>query len=219
MVIDFEYAAANVRGLEFANHFSEWGYNYHDETAPHSFNADLYPTPEQQHRFIKAYVDHRPQFPHASSSTPRLKPLDTPTSTAPALVSISSSSSIADFMLDARAPHGGWKEEERRREEQVEVRVAELMSEAKLWRAANSAQWVAWGIVQAKVSGLEGDPGKPCGGITDFEEAEIDGDEFDYLAYAQERAWFFWGDCVLLGLANLEDLPEGIRGRVKMVDR
>lgn len=29
------------------------------------------------------------------------------------------------------------------------------MEEARLWRVANSAHWVAWGIVQAKVPGME----------------------------------------------------------------
>ena len=217
VVIDFEYAAANLPGLEFANHFSEWTYNYHDTTAPHACNAERYPTPEQQHRFLKAYVDHRPQFPHGSS-TPRLTPRHTPHHTpgsTPGLVPTSSSSSIVDFMLDARVPAGGWKEEEKKREEQTEARILELMEETRLWRAANSAQWVAWGIVQAKIAGLEKE--LPEGGTTDFEEAEIDGDEFDYLAYAQDRALFFWGDCVLLGLTTVEELPEGLRGRIKLV--
>jgi choline kinase len=214
VVIDFEYAAANVRGLEFANHFSEWTYNYHDPVAPHACNTEWYPTLDQQRRFIKAYVDHRPQFPHAGS-TPHLTPLETPGST-PALMPASSSSSIVEFMLDARVPPGGWKEEEKRREEQTELRVEELMEETRLWRAANSAQWVAWGIIQAKIPGLEAE--LPGGGITDFEEAEIEPDEFDYLGYAQERALFFWGDCVLLGLVSPSELPEGLRGRIKLVE-
>ncbi|KFY06257.1 hypothetical protein V492_08097, partial [Pseudogymnoascus sp. VKM F-4246] len=35
VVIDFEYASANTPGLEFANHFTEWCYNYHDPSTPH----------------------------------------------------------------------------------------------------------------------------------------------------------------------------------------
>jgi choline kinase len=217
VVIDFEYAAANVPGLEFANHFSEWTYNYHDAAAPYACNTDRYPSPDQQRRFIKAYVDHRPQFPHAGS-TPRLTPLDTPGgSSTPALHPTSSSSSIVEFMLDARVPPGGWKEEEKRREEVAENWVRDLMEETRLWRAANSAQWVAWGIVQAKVPGLEG-VGLPEGGTTDFEEAEIDDDSFDYLGYAQERALFFFGDCALMGLVKIDELPEELRARVKFVE-
>ena len=57
-------------------------------------------------------------------------------------------------MLDARVPAGGWKEEERRTEEEREGKIAALLEETRLWRTANSAQWVAWGIVQAKIPGL-----------------------------------------------------------------
>lgn len=40
-------------------------------------------------------------------------------------------------------------------EEEIEAEVTGLMHEARLWRLANSAQWVAWGVVQAHVPGLE----------------------------------------------------------------
>jgi choline kinase len=230
IVIDFEYAAANVPGLEFANHFTEWTYNYHDATAPYACQVSGYPTPDEQRRFIKSYVNHRPQFPHAGS-TPKLTPLDTPvdgsgtprqTATTPG-----SSSSIVEFMLDARVPPGGWREDEVRREEQIEKRIKALMEETRLWRIANSAQWVAWGIMQAKIPGLnkEADSseeveveGAVPAPIAAPEEDEDEGDEFDYLGYAQERALFFWGDCVLLGLVKQEELPEELRQRIKLVD-
>ena len=116
VVIDFEYAAANIRGLEFANHFTEWSYNYHDEKAPYACKLDLYPKPEEQRRFIKAYVDHRPEFPHGGPSTPKLTPLGTP-KIGPSTPGLNpstpgGSSSIVEFMLDARVPPGGWREEE-----------------------------------------------------------------------------------------------------------
>lgn len=130
----------------------------------------------------------------------------------PALHTTPSSSSIAEFMLDARVPPGGWKEEEVKREEDVERRVRELMEETRLWRIANSAHWIAWGIVQAKIPGLSEV-------VPEETEAEIEeeGEEFDYLGYAQERAMFFWGDCVLMGLVKEEELPEGVRERLKFV--
>lgn len=53
------------------------------------------------------------------------------------------------------------------------------------------------------------------GGTTDEEEKEP---EFDYLAYAQDRAMFFWGDVVTLGLVKKEDLPEKLREKIKIVD-
>ncbi|KAG5980994.1 hypothetical protein E4U55_003412 [Claviceps digitariae] len=217
IVIDFEYAAANVPGLEFANHFTEWTYNYHDAVSPYACNHEQYPTPEEQRRFIKAYVDHRPQFP-AASATPRLSPQDSNPST-PSVNPIASSSSIVDFMLDARVPPGGWNAAERAREEQSDMQVRELMEEARLWRPANSAMWVAWGIVQAQVPGLCVN-NEPAASEADVLKAERDigPDEFDYLRYAQDRALFFWGDCVQLGLAKPEHLPDKLQSRLKMVE-
>lgn len=226
IVIDFEYAAANLRGLEFANHFTEWCYNYHG-IPPHVCKPEKYPMVEDQRRFIRAYVEHRPEFPH-SGSTPRLTPLDTPTggssSTPGQQATPGPTSSIVDFMLDARVPAGQWREEERQREEATEKVVTELMEETMLWRAANSAQWVAWGIVQANIpldeSGNE-EAAVEANGQTEgeAEEGEEDEEEFDYLRYAQDRAMFFWGDCVQLGLVKVEELPEDVRDMVKYVDR
>ena len=45
------------------------------------------------------------------------------------------------------------------------------------------------------------------------EEGETEG--FDYLAYAQDRAMFFWGDCLQLGLVKEEELPEDLLVKVK----
>jgi choline kinase len=204
-------------------------------------------------------VDHRPQFnPHASA-TPKTTPSAGP------------GSSISEFLLDSRTPGGGgsYAEEEAQREKYTNQRVKELMKEARLWRVANSAQWVAWGIVQARVPELDDpqmsvspnelSPALPTptseaspsmSGLTSYEpsadvsstslphdhdkrpeghiaEALLSGqnvnevtdedDEFDYLGYAQERAMFFWGDVVALGLIKKEELPEGLRGRLKIV--
>ncbi|KAL1840854.1 hypothetical protein VTJ49DRAFT_7697 [Mycothermus thermophilus] len=218
VVIDFEYAAANVPGLEFANHFSEWTYNYHDPDRSYACDTSRYPTPEEQHRFVRAYVEHRPQFPYVSSSaSAAAKTCETPADGSEAAAAaagqqpngnepIPSSSGAGEFDLDAPVPPGGWKEEERRREEEVERRVKALVDEARLWRTANSAQWVAWGIVQAKVHEMEGEKqgqqqeeqeNREEGKKEEREEAEDEDEEeeeFDYLSYAQERAYFFLGD-------------------------
>lgn len=260
IVIDFEYAAANLPGFEFANHFTEWAYNYHDATASHACNTHLYPTPEEQQRFLKAYVEHRTKFhpsntiaPDQEDVTPSATPLATPNGGP------TPSSSIVEFMLDARVPPGGWKEEERRATELSELKVRELAREAKLWRAMNSAQWVAWGIVQAKIAGFSdneapvpataagsggddnadaapaaaegGTPRPPASPVSsegtvtaedeDGSTAQTGSSEeegFDYLSYAHDRALFFWGDVVQMGLVKLEELPEGLRERVKMVE-
>ena len=47
-------------------------------------------------------------------------------------------------------------------------------------------------------------------------EAE-DEEEFDYLSYAHERALFFWGDVVQLGIVKREELPEGLQMKLKIV--
>lgn len=50
-------------------------------------------------------------------------------------------------------------------------------------------------------------------------DSDVDeSDEFDYLAYAQDRALFFWADLVALGIVQRDQLPqtllEGIEGRM-----
>ena len=58
-------------------------------------------------------------------------------------------------MLDSRAPPIQIDEEEIQREQATEREIRRLLHQTRLWRAANSAQWVAWGIVQAKVPGID----------------------------------------------------------------
>ena len=246
VVIDFEYASANVPGLEFANHFTEWCYDYHEPVRQYALHASRYPTPEEQRRFLKAYIQHRPQQLRSptTSSTPG------PTS------------SISSFMLDSRAPPAQIAEEEQQRDDFLDSEIKRLSHETRLWRVANSAQWVAWGIVQAKVAGMdealeakknetpkseetvnfapqnESRPGsdplspemvevaedahdkRPEGSESSIDDVVDEGaeDEFDYLGYAQERAMFFWGDVLQLGLVKREELPESLLEKVKIVE-
>lgn len=337
VVIDFEYAAQNVPGLEFANHFTEWCYNYH-QSIDKSFVCDTrkYPTEHEQYRFVRSYVMHRPQFNPAASATPKMEARE--------------KTNISDFMLDARTPGGGsansggsgyiggggavfdYDKEESEREKAQEEEIQRLLQQARVWRLANSAMWVAWGIVQAKVPELDAleekeklsatakkvtdairerrrsitekvveKVKKVVGGkdqsgpnlhpmsdaLTEVEsrireesqwdrpearqqeEAHHEGDgsvvieedkqqsatadvaingdvshesppeeetavatttenheeeqeeeeeeDFDYLGYAQERAMFFWGDCIQMGLVKEEELPDDLRAHVKMV--
>ena len=244
IVIDFEYASANVPGLEFANHFTEWCYDYHSSKS-YALNANRHPTFEEQHRFLKAYVQHRPPIQTRPSKSPLLGPSHAP------------SGSGSTFNLDSPAPMAGI-EEEKRQDEATESEVRKLMAETQLWRPANSAQWVAWGIVQAKVPGMDEaleaqksstpnsedtmtrapqsqlntDPLSPeneklAQGEREKrpesrEETPEDGDdeaeEFDYLGYAQERAMFFWGDVLRLGIVKEGDLPAELLKKVKVVD-
>jgi len=171
-------------------------------------------------------------------------------------------------MLDSRTPHVvSYAEEERKREEQMEKEIQRLMRETRLWRVANSAQWVAWGVVQAKVEGMdealkaakgedgEGEHGqdedttptqspapasasapnpmsesahedkRPEGLVAEalasgheLPHEEDEEGEFDYLGYAQERAMFFWGDCLALGIVKEGDLPGEVLAKVKRVE-
>lgn len=158
-------------------------------------------------------------------------------------------------MLDSRAPPAQIAEEEKQRDEALESEIKRLAAETRMWRIANSAQWVAWGIVQAKVPGMDealeaaknstpasedtisqspqqqphlgSDPlspemkevaqdaydKRPEEETQDNEEEE----EFDYLGYAQERAMFFWGDVLRLGIMQREDLPAELLQKVKIV--
>lgn len=177
IVIDFEYASANPIAMEFANHFTEWCYNYTDSKHPYRCDTARYPSPEEQREFIKAYVEHRPGVtpatpaatplmePMSSASvpdmTPKMEPARTHSTGVAGGVSGTGLGSISSFMLDSRYPAGHvesdkdldekYKAEEAAREKAVNEAVERLMIETRVWRVANSAMWVAWGIVQAEL--------------------------------------------------------------------
>lgn len=109
--------------------------------------ADRYPTPEEQRRFFEAYIQHQP-----FQSQP-LSPATTTTSPR-----TGGRSSISSFMLDSRAPPSQINEDEKRRDEAKEAEFERLMRETRLWRIANSAFWIAWGIVQAKIPAINEAP-------------------------------------------------------------
>jgi choline kinase len=122
--------------------------------------------------------------------------------------------------------------------------MAQLRAETRAWRAANSAQWVLWGVVQAKVPGAPLSPAPPpldaggdAAGRPDdaaslpeppppepAEEAEGGGGgdaheaSFDYLRYARERAAFFWGDVLGLGIMRREELPADVVAGARVVE-
>jgi choline kinase len=203
----------------------------------------------------------------SNPTTPHLGPLPTSASTT-ALAATAAPSTISAFMLDSRAPPGekySYTEQEAQRERQMEEEARRLMAETRLWRLANSAMWVAWGIVQAHVPGLpdfdaedkkaanagnknavelesatlemraEAVAEEKTGAVSqDKANEEIDADkvgaqdtdlfksqdeeEFDYLAYAQDRAMFLWGDAIRMGMVKAEELPVEVRERVKLVE-
>ncbi|KAI9370980.1 kinase-like domain-containing protein [Aspergillus egyptiacus] len=207
VVIDFEYASANTPGLEFANHFTEWCYNYHDEKRPWACNNLLYPTPEQQRQFVTAYLTHRPGL--GGRASPSITPLIHPLS--------SSTSTMAPLDLDADTELGPprFPDIERTYQDSLEAETEFLVQQTRLWRVLNSAQWVAWGIVQAKVPGMDGNEDEEPPSTPPIDSDVDESDEFDYLAYAQDRAVFFWADLVSLGFIQLEQLPRPLAEKVE----
>jgi choline kinase len=168
-----------------------------------------------------------------------------------------STSLISNFMLDTRFPKDSSIEKaDEEYDRAVEKEVARLIHESQIWRLANSAQWVMWGVMQAKIEGLpDFDDERQTASVAagklislpedavlgsnplgpeeqkmaeDIKEKKPDlveevdageGDEFDYLAYTFERAMFFWGDAVELGLVKLEGLPADVKDNIKLVNR
>lgn len=103
--------------------------------------------------------------------------------------------SISNFMLDARGAPQQSKETEKAEAEAREdedAEVAALMRETRIWRLANSAQWVAWGIVQAKVGGMPDFSPQTSGTITptanDAAESKADDDTAGAVAAAAHNA-------------------------------
>jgi choline kinase len=214
---------------------SEWCYNYHDPEKPYVCNTIAYPNIDEQKRFIKAYVQHQPGR-RSQAPTPLLGP-SAPSGT-PAPIS-----SISTFMLDSRAPPSQITDEDEKRDKAMAEEVDKLLLETKIWRVACSAQWVAWGVVQANLPGLDAEmaakedhsdqPAVSSGkdaphqkehlqsdGLPEGEEPDNkpeDDEEFDYLGYAQERAMFFWGDVIELDIVKPEDLPKELLEKVKFV--
>jgi len=244
IVIDFEYASANTRGLEFANHFTEWCYDYTQKKA-WAITTENYPTLEEQERFVRAYVNHRPPVnPEPPSANPQAgTPSATGSNTPEPGVVKTTVNTVVDTVAQLRNPLGMITNSsipadvEARKESEKEAQIERLLREARWWRAANSACWVLWGIAQAKLPELEK---LVDGDDTEVEKAlheEDDGvkgegehhdvhpvsggeeeEDFDYLAYSQDRARFFWGDMVALGFLKREELPEELRERIKVVE-
>lgn len=203
VVIDFEYASANTPGFEFANHFCEWMADYHDPAEPWRLRERRYPTDAEMRNFLRAYVEHSLHCSGSSSNDAGTEP--------------------QPFNLDVRLPAEtiGRREQERRNE--VERQVDRLLAETRAWRAASSAMWAAWGIVQAKVAsaGPDSAPVDPASSASEADGQAVDEEEeFDYLRYAQQRALLFWGDCLSLGIFTpdeLEALEPGLVERAKII--
>lgn len=240
-------------------------YNYHAPKASWRYNDEHYPTPEEQHRFIQAYVTHMsdPKVVSVSMSRKSTSPLESLPSSDPGLTS-----NIMPEACPLQDQEDHHEEQEAGMKRDIEDEIQRLMAETRLWRLASSVVWIAWGIVQASIPGLpnfdtdeknEGgtideESRSPESSITEVkagtEAKEVnlensrvsrgigrqkdvgtktntdqnvaisrlqDGEEFDYLAYAQDRAMFAWSDAIRLGFVKAEELPDSVRERAKIV--
>ncbi|GAA5979386.1 hypothetical protein JCM10908_002904 [Rhodotorula pacifica] len=71
VVIDFEYAGANPRGFDIANHFCEWQADYHHPSLSHSLSSHQpYPTASEKARFLRAYIGCDQGYDGAASVDP-----------------------------------------------------------------------------------------------------------------------------------------------------
>ncbi|EGX46694.1 hypothetical protein AOL_s00097g442 [Orbilia oligospora ATCC 24927] len=192
IVIDFEYAGANTRGAEFANHFCEWMSDYHCILSPtaHTVHEAHFPTVPEQRNILRSYVEHR-SLPYVI-----------PTEDAADPEYMRKRQSMI-FNLEGRLPT---KDEM----ETMEKEVERLVVESRDWRGAVNACWALWGIVQAVIPGLvvgdeekEGDDGD-----VKSLKSEEEGDEFDYVKYAEQKAMVFWGDMVGLGVVSEDEVKE-----------
>ncbi|KAI6249308.1 Choline kinase [Erysiphe necator] len=236
--IDFEYASANTPGLELANHFSEWCYNYHSPTKPWLCDTKKYPSLEEQKVFITSYVTHRSQF------NPRMPIISEVNNLKRSYnFGLSNSQDRSDSVTNLGCSTINQESllQEPLDELEVQKQVLELLEETRIWRAANSCQWIIWGIVQAQIpelfntstthnldrtveAGIAAIPTSCTGTIEQttepFDNAEVtEHDEgYDYLSYALDRALFFWGDLLSLGIVSKEELPSELIERIKFVN-
>ncbi|KAJ1782600.1 hypothetical protein LPJ59_006770, partial [Coemansia sp. RSA 2399] len=56
VLVDYEFSGYNYRGFDIANHFFTWMYNFSNLENPHILDLARYPTVEQRHNFLRAYV-------------------------------------------------------------------------------------------------------------------------------------------------------------------
>ncbi|KAK6346236.1 hypothetical protein TWF730_010565 [Orbilia blumenaviensis] len=192
IVIDFEYAGANTRGAEFANHFCEWMSDYNSVISPiaHKIHDANFPTIPEQRNILRSYVEHR------------ALPYVIPTEDAADPEYMRKRQSMI-FSLEGRLPT---KDEM----EAMDKEVERLIIESRDWRAAVSACWALWGIVQAVIPGLVMNDEDVDGDEGDVKslKSEEEEDEFDYVKYAEQKAMLFWGDMVGLGVVSEEEVKE-----------
>ncbi|KPV76920.1 uncharacterized protein RHOBADRAFT_51902 [Rhodotorula graminis WP1] len=201
IVVDFEYAGANPRAFDIANHFCEWQADYHHPSLSHSLSAhQTYPTQSERARFLRAYIGSDGGFDGPASG-------------------------------EGSAASGGGRDDARVERLEEEVRVwqpsshaqwavwgivqakEDLLARIKSWkdkaargsRATSSAPSPLPSpspspsalVDQVKELGLD-----DADELVDLDDMEEVGEVFDYLSYAAERMNMFRSELRELGVVS-----------------
>ncbi|KAJ1893436.1 hypothetical protein LPJ81_005370 [Coemansia sp. IMI 209127] len=118
MLIDYEFSGYNYRGFDIANHFFTWMYNFSNLENPHILDMARYPTVEQRHNFLRAYVQAKTTIVTDASGP------------------VPNSAQLAE-VCTARLT-----------EDRIRKEVAALEREVASFVAAPFLQWGVWGLLK-----------------------------------------------------------------------
>ncbi|KAL4859074.1 putative choline kinase 2 [Chlorella vulgaris] len=124
-LIDYEYSTLNDVAFDVANHFCEWGYNYHSDE-PHLYLDSRLPGPEQRLHFCRKYIAAIQQ--QAATKLPD------------ACASLVASILSADAGKDGAAETAG------------EAATQLLLRKAEAHMPLAHLMWGVWGLIQDKTS-------------------------------------------------------------------
>ncbi|GAA6049438.1 hypothetical protein JCM3770_007340 [Rhodotorula araucariae] len=184
IVVDFEYAGANPRAFDIANHFCEWQADYHHPSLSHSLSAHQpYPTAAERARFLRAYIGcdggydgpADGEVASAARDDARVERLE---------------DEVRVWQPSSHALWAVWG---------VVQAKEDLMARIRVWkdkaaRGSRATSPAAGLVEQVKELGLGGDE------LVDLDEMEEVGEVFDYLSYALERMEMFRRELRELGV-------------------
>ncbi|BGP19049.1 hypothetical protein JCM10213_009241 [Rhodosporidiobolus nylandii] len=202
IVVDFEYAGANPRGFDIANHFCEWQADYHHPSLSHSLSAHQpYPTRAERIRFLRAYVGCDGGLDSSASNAsaagekedPRVERL------------------LEEVRVWEPSSHAMWAVWG------IVQAKEDLMARIEVWRERAARVAPSYPASPTSASPPQSPPATGAAGLVDEVErmqlsaedaqgmvdlAELDevGEVFDYLSYAAERMEMFRRELSALGV-------------------
>ncbi|KWU45710.1 kinase-like protein [Rhodotorula sp. JG-1b] len=203
VVIDFEYAGANPRGFDIANHFCEWQADYHHPSLSHSLSSHQpYPTASEKARFLRAYVGCDQGY-------------DGPAAVDPAGQASANEDVRVKRLLDeiriwepsSHAMWAVWGIVQAKDDLLARIRTWKERASARDSRSATpgsgsgpaSPAWPPSAVLVDSVKELGLDE-KDVEELADLDELEEVGEVFDYLSYAAERMGMFRRELAELGV-------------------